>query len=122
MPAKWASFLTPSAANWETSLFPAQFTNDKIAALLTQRNPLLVGHDPGGFSSVCKAQVDNWHIQDLGGKMLLLTPARNRNLNISHRPFPHTLPGFEGKRCITSRFKNNTQTQNIIFTRVIMVN
>ncbi len=56
--------------------FPAQFTNDKIAALLAQRKPLLVGHDPGGFSSVCNAQVDNWHIQDLGGETLLLTPAR----------------------------------------------
>lgn len=65
--------LTPPAANWEASLFPAQFTNDKIAPPLAQRQALFRGHDPGGFSSVCNTQVDNWHTRHWQSRTSSLT-------------------------------------------------
>lgn len=57
VPAKWASFLTLSAANRRANPFPDQLTNDKIVPPLAQRQPLLWGYDSGGCSHVCNTQV-----------------------------------------------------------------
>lgn len=74
--------LTPPAANWEASLFPAQFTNDKIAPLLTQRQALFRGHDPGGFGSVYNTQVDNWHTRHWQSRTSSLTQVTQLELII----------------------------------------
>lgn len=73
--------LTPPAANWEASLFPAQFTNDKIAPPLAQRQALFRGHDPGGFSSVCNTQVDNWQHMALAEQDKLTDTSHTTGVN-----------------------------------------